>query len=177
MKTFFQSKDGKLFPMVPVTRCYTWPFANIVGKTIPTGWPRGTGRAFIAETGANAKRKRGKPFLAARVRGDWIVAYVRELQRDQPHRKLDMDIIKQAARFWKVDPKTVWNALRLDRKLGPYAPIPLDWIGPIRYGRTIYTSVVRGPPASITPAPMAPEKVPGPEDFPDNPYAALLSRP
>ena len=172
MNTFFQSKDGKLFPM---TRCYTLPHANFVGETYPTGW-RGTGRAFIAETGG--KHRAGKPFAAARMRGDLIVAYVRELQQDKPRRKLDGDIILQATRHFKVDPKTIWNALRLDRKLGPYAPIPLGWIGPIRYGRTIYTQVVRAAPGTpVTPAPMAPVKIPTPADFPNDPHAYLLQTP
>ena len=183
MNTFFQSKDGKLFPMTPVTltpvtRCYTWPRDDITWlKTIPTGW-RGTGRGFVADTGG--KRRAGKPFAAARMRGDLIVALVRQLQQDKPRRKLDGDIIKQASNAFKVDPKTVWNALRLDRKLGPgtYAPIPIGWIGPIRwYGRTMYTQVVRAPGTSVTPAPMAPVKIPSPADFPNDPHAYLLQAP
>jgi hypothetical protein len=127
MNTFFQSEDGKLFPMVP-PRLFAVDLKNMSSVTHRTGW-RGTGRAFIADTGK--KRRRGKPFLAARMRGDLIVAYVRELQRDKPRRKLDADIIKQTAAAFKVDPKTVWNALRLDRKLGPYA-MPVGWIGPLK---------------------------------------------
>jgi hypothetical protein len=125
MNTFFQSKDGKLFPVT--RRCYTLP-ANIVGKTYPTGW-RGTGRAFIAETGG--KRRAGKPFAAARLRGDLIVAYVRQLQRDRPGPRgtFSGQIIMDAAARFKTDTATMWRALRRDRKLGPYEPMPL---GPVR---------------------------------------------
>jgi hypothetical protein len=106
-------------------------------KTYSTGW-RGTGRPFFAET--VGKRRAGKPPAAARLRGDQIVAFVHELQRDQPRRKLDGDIIRAAMRRFRVSSaQTIWNALKADRKLGPDAPMP---IGPIRL-RITHTGTLR----------------------------------
>ena len=131
MNAFFQLKDGKLFAMTPpVATPPIFVLKKVLsgGKTYPTGW-RGTGRAFIADTGG--KRGHGKPPAAARLRGDLIVAYVRELQRDNPRRKLDSDIIRAAMRHFRISSaQTIWNALKADRKLGPYEPMPP---GPIRF--------------------------------------------
>ena len=94
----------------------SWPVANLVSSgAFSTGW-RGTGRTFTAKI--VTKRGRGKPQTAARLRGDLIVAYVRELERTSPE-KMDIHIVPKVAALFGVGVATVWNALRVDRKPGP----------------------------------------------------------
>jgi hypothetical protein len=174
-RKFFQSKDNyyvanKTFPHVPVTSLPTFVLKKVpsVGKTYRTGWPRGiAGRTFIVERSLlYGKRRRGKPPGPARMRGDLIAAYVRQRQQDKPRRKLDMDIVKETAAFFKVDPKTVWNALKVADRRG--RTIYAQWY-------VAYLLSVRGPFTLTTPPPMTPVTLPSPADFPNDPHAALLS--
>jgi hypothetical protein len=104
---------------------WTWSF------TVPIG-ERQSRPLFMATV--NGRRSAGKPFPAARLRRDRIVAYVRHLQQTEP--SLIKVLVAKAAAFYGVDGKTVRNALREDRKLGPGGIIDL---GPIsmRYGQTV----------------------------------------
>jgi hypothetical protein len=109
----------------PFTNIVSCSVANLASGAISTGW-RGTGRTFVAEI--TTKRRAGKPIAAARMRGDWIVAHVRELQRTDI--KMDDRIVPEAARFFGVSVRTVWNALLQDRKPGP---IPLGSMRPFTH--------------------------------------------
>src|SRR5262245_41475577 len=112
-----------------ITANIDWTTATVT--TIKTGW-RGTGRTFVAQT--MGKRRGGKPIAAGRLRVDLIVACVRELERDGG--KLDACIVPAVADHFGVSIKTVWNALKEDRKPGP---ISLGWIGPLQRGKTYST--------------------------------------
>jgi hypothetical protein len=182
MNTFFQSKDGKLFPMVPPVAPRPIFVSKKVlsgGKTYRTGWPRGiAGRTFIVERSLlYGKRRRGKPPEVARRRRDLIAAYVRELQvhelRDRlqgkPRRSWTKILVPRAAAFFKTHQDTVWRALRARHR-----------------GRTIYaqwyvaylltcTQWSDALPTLATPPPIAPVKVPTPADFPNDPHTVLLS--
>jgi hypothetical protein len=116
----------------PFTNIVSWPRENIVSTgTFSTGW-RGTGKTFVAQI--TTKRGRGKPPMAARIRGDLIVAKVRELERTE--HKMDLVIVPRVARLFGVDPKTVWNALKEDRKAGPTGPIRLGSMQPLTHTHT-----------------------------------------
>ena len=112
----------------PFTNIVSCSVANLASGAISTGW-RGTGRTFVAQI--TTKRRAGKPIAAARMRGDWIVACVRELQRTDV--KMDDRIVPMAASFFGVHVRTVWNALAEDRKPGP---ISLGSMRPITYTHT-----------------------------------------
>ena len=70
------------------------------------------------------RRRAGKPYGAARLRRDRIVAYVRDLQRTEPD-KMDEVIVPKAAAFFGTSNKTIWNALREDHQLAPYGIVDL----------------------------------------------------
>jgi hypothetical protein len=94
----------------------------------------GTGRLVIRYS--TAKRRRGKPPLAARIERDRMVAYVLRLQKRGQSRSR---AVEATAEFFRCDERTVWTALR--EYYPPKVKFPVvEWGEP-----ALYTTVCIGP--------------------------------